>query len=455
MDFWTGPVVRTAMSLLLLLGAAELLRRVVPGLKGLGIPSCILAGLLGLALGPNAAALLPFEVAVLESLVYHALAVVFIAVGLQPAEAVRGPVGPGVRSFTFAIPLMQSLQIAIGLGLVLLIGAVGFDAPHPGLGALMALGFEQGPGQALAMGSAWEELGLQDGADIGLIMAAMGYGWSVVVGLPLVLWGRRRGLIQAAPPHEDLPRSTESEDDSPAGAGSLDPFTTQVVIIAGCYLLTWLLCRGLFELIGMVEIWGFHFIVGTGVAMGVRPLLARLPGGGPVDGRAMGRISGFTVDLMTAASLAAVQIAVLQANLLPVLLITSLGGLLTLVACLWLASRAFPEAPFEHAIVWFGMSTGTLAMGLALLRIVDPTMRSPAPLGAVLGSAGAAAFSIPTLLLLLPAVMRGWHAGHAWAPAAGVGVALLYGGALLVCWRLFGALRFRGPLGRLWWREPA
>jgi len=454
-DFWTGPVLRTAMILLLLLGAGELLRRGVPGLKGLGIPSCILAGVLGLALGPSAAGLLPFDVSVLESLVYHALAVVFIAVGLQPAEAVAGPVGPGVRSFTFGIPLMQSLQIALGLGLVLLIGAVGVAAPHPGLGALLALGFEQGPGQALAMGAAWEELGLRDGADIGLIMAAMGYGWSIVVGLPLVLWGRKRGLIQPAAPRGVEPRSSETEDASPAGAGALDPFTTQLVLIAGCYLITWLLCRGLFALLGMVEVWGFHFIVGTGVAMAVRPLLARLPGGGPVDGRAMGRISGVTVDLMTTASLAAVQLAVLDANLLPVLLITSLGGLLTLIACLWLASRAFPEAPFEHAVVWFGMSTGTLAMGLALLRIIDPGMRSPAPLGAVLGSAGAAAFSVPTLLLLLPAVMRGWHAGYTWAPAAGVLAALVYAGVLLGLWRVFGALRFRGPPGRLWWRAGA
>lgn len=454
MDFWKGPAVTTAMILLLLLGAAELARRVVPGLRHLGVPASILAGLLGLAAGPSGLGWLPFDVPMLESLVYHALAIVFIAVGLQPAEAVQGSVGPGVRSFTFGVPFIQALQIAIGLGIVVLYGVVGAEAPHPGVGALLALGFEQGPGQALSMGAAWEPLGLVDGGDIGLIIAAVGYGWSIVVGVPLVLWGRRRGLVQNSTGTGQVSSGESAPAAAAPGSGGLEPLTTQVVLLAACYLLTWLLCKGLFALVGMVEVWGFHFIIGTGVAMAVRPLLARLSGGGPVDGVAMGRIAGFTVDLMTAASLAAVQIAVLRANLGPILVITTVGGLLTLVACLWLASRAFPEAPFEHAIVWYGMSTGTLAMGLSLLRVVDPQMRSPAPLGAVLGSAGAAAFSVPTLLLLLPAVMRGWHAGQTWAPLAGVGAALAYGVVLLVVWRMFGALRAHGPWWRLWWRAP-
>ncbi len=466
MDFWTNPVFLTALVLLLLLGLAEALRQVIPGLKWLGIPACILAGLLGLSLSPDlllglvleeGAELALLDVDVLENVVYHALAVLFIAMGLQPSKKKpdgSSPVAPGVKAYSFGVPIMQSLQIVIGFGLVLVLSLFIIDGVHPGVGALLSLGFEQGPGQALAMGEVWEDTrGLDDGGQIGLIMASMGYAWSIVVGVPLVLWGRWRRLAKAEYRYAVIGKPREEKgSEALQTPGSLAPFTVQVAVIALVYLLTWGVCAGIYAITGMGEVWGFHFIVGTGIAMGVRPLLGRLPTGDPLDQPILSRVSAFTVDIMTAAALSAVQIKVLQANLTPILVITGVGGVLTLLACLWLASRFFPEAPFEHAVVWFGMSTGTLAMGLALLRIIDPDMRSPAPLAAVFGSAGAAAFSIPPLLLLLPAVMHWHHQGHAWAIWVGLGLALAYGLLLLIILRLITRQRFRRPWHRLWVR---
>lgn len=445
MSFWTPPAVVTVLGLVGLLGLGELLRRVVPGLRALALPACILAGLLGLPLRDR----LGLDVATLELVVYHGLAVVFIALALLPYSGAAA--GPGARSLSFGIPFMQALQIAVGLLGVALLG-VGGAAPHPGLGGLLALGFEQGPGQALAMGAAWEARGLTEGAQLGLIMAAAGYAWSIVAGLPLVLWGRRRGLAEAHEPREPEVPSTEHQG-AEEGAGGLEALTLQLALIGGLLLLTWLLCRGLYAVTGMPEVWGFHFILGAGLAMGARPLLARLPGGGPVDGPSLRRIAGLAVDLMTAASLIAIQVSILRDNLLAIALITTLGGVGTLLACLWLASRAFPRAAFEHAVVWFGMSTGTLAMGLALLRVLDPRMRSPAPLAAVLGSAGATPFSVPPLLLLLPAVVAAGARGDGAAPLWGAALAGAYALLMLGLWRTMGPLRARRPWARLWWED--
>jgi ESS family glutamate:Na+ symporter len=446
-SFWSSPVVVTTLLVALLLATSEGLRAAVKPIGRLGVPACIFAGVLGLAFGPDGADLLPFDRDVLESTVYHGLAVVFIAVGLQRPTGAEGGLRAGITSFSFGIPFMEALQAFLGLAVVLLLGLVLGEALHPGLGLMLPLGFEQGPGQALSLGAAWEEQGMPDGAQIGLITAALGFLWSIVVGVPLVWWGRRKGLI--APRAAGADGGDLDEGAAVSAPGSVDPLTLHAAVIAVCYGFTWLICLGLSRaLAGMPDIaatvWGFHFIVGAGVAMGARAVLARAPGGSPLRNHTLGRISGFSVDWMTCAALAAVQLGVLQANWLPLLLVTSLGGLVTLWACVWLAARAFPDAPFEHCVVWFGMSTGTLPMGLALLRMIDPDLRSPASLSAVLGSAGAIAGAVPVLMVLIPLTVAAYPEGY---PSAGWIALVAAGGYCLVLlglWWTLGPLSMKG-----------
>jgi len=454
MSFWTGPVVLTALTVALLLAVSEGLRASVRPLARLGLPACIVAGVLGLALGPDGADLLPVDRSVLESTVYHGLAVVFIAVGLQ-RPATGGGLRSSVASFTFGIPLMESLQAFVGLAVVLVLGLVTGAAIHPGLGLMLPLGFEQGPGQALSLGAAWEAGGMTDGAQIGLITAALGFLWSIALGVPLVWWGRRKGLL--APATSGDAASTTDDTPPAAAPGAVDPLTLHVAIIAACYGVTWLICKGASTALASLPdiaatVWGFHFIVGAGVAMGARKLLDRAPNGSPLHDGTLGRISGSAIDWMTCAALAAVQIGVLSANLLPIVLVTSLGGAVTVLACLWLASRAFPDAPFEHFVVWFGMSTGTLPMGLALLRMIDPDLKSPAAMGAVLGSAGSVPFAIPVLMVLIPGAVAAYPEQYPGAGWIAAGAAFAYCLVLAAIWWKAGSLRFSG---RGLWAAPS
>ncbi|WP_146659299.1 hypothetical protein [Enhygromyxa salina] len=438
----------TALAVVGLLLGCELLARVVPALRRLGLPLAILAGALGLLLGEQALGLFALDVELLESVVYHGLAIVFISVGLKaPTEGGRSAAS---RSMAFAIVAMMATQAVIGLGVVLLLDS----ALHPGFGLLLPMGFEEGPGQALSLGSAWEQSGLPKGAQVGLIIAVIGYGWSVVAGVPLVIWGRRKGLTAPGLASTGA-GNTQTVSVARSEPGSVDALTAQIAVVGLCYLLTWALCSGLARaLAGMPDIaatvWGFHFIFGAGIAMGMRPLLARMPGGTPVNDHLMGRVSGLTIDVITCAALAAVQIAVLSSHWLPIVLVTVLGGLWTLVFAVWVAKRAWTEAPFEHAVLYFGMSTGTLPTGLALLRVVDPDLRSPAAVSAVFGSAGAVAGVVPLLMGLIPMTVASYTTD--W-PARGwlmLGALLAYAVAVFVLWRLFGGLRFRRPLATFW-----
>ena len=449
MSFWESPALITALVIAGLLALAEALRG-VPAVRRTAVPACILAGILGLVLGPDVADVLPVDRSILESVVYHGLAIVFIAVALQSPPKSTAGLGASVKAFSFAIPVMITLQTAVGLAAVLGLGLLAREAMHPGFGLMLPLGFEQGPGQALSLGAAWEAGGMESGAQIGLIVATLGFVWSIVIGLPLVLWGRRQGLLSP------LTTNVDDEAEAPArsAAGGLDALTRQVAVIGVCYAITWAICFGLSSALSGAPdiantIWGFHFIVGAGVAMGARGLLVRLGDANPLHDPSLGRVSGVAVDWMTCSALVAVQLAVLEANWVPLVVVTTVGGLVTLGASLWLCSRAFPDAPFEHAVVWFGMSTGTLPMWLALLRVIDPDLRSPAALSAVLGSAGAIAGAVPILLFLIPGTVAAWPDGHPGAGWIALAAAAGYGLVMLGLWWKLAGLRLERP-GTLW-----
>jgi ESS family glutamate:Na+ symporter len=450
--FWESGAALTALTIVVLLLGCELLARLVPGLRRLGLPLAILAGVVGLVLGEQVLGLVHLDVGLLESVVYHGLALVFIALGLQAPQ--EGERSKGALSMTFAIVTIMATQAALGLGIVLVLDST----LHPGFGLLLPMGFEEGPGQALSIGTAWETSGLPSGAQVGLIIAVLGYAWSIVGGIPLVLWGRRKGWVAQRHAEGGGGPRTETITVKEAEAGSLDGLTIQIGLIGLCYLLTWAVCAllaGAFA--GMPDIaatiWGVHFIVGAGIAVGVRVALTRLvpEGETPVDNYLMRSLGGFGVDFITCAALAAVQLTVLRTHWLPIVLVVTLGGLWTLGLSIWIARRAWTEAPFEHAVLYFGMSTGTLPTGLSLLKMIDPDMRSSAPLSAVFGSIGAIVGGAILILGFFPVIVSA-YGGESW-PAVGWG---LLGGmvgfaiVVVVLWRLVGGLRFRRPLLSAW-----
>jgi ESS family glutamate:Na+ symporter len=443
MEFWTPGAVTTLLALAAVMAVTASLTRAIPGATRLGLPPSILAGTAAFLLGPGALGWLALDLDVLKVLVYHALAIVFIAVSLETPRVTPAGRGRGARSMAFAITAMVAMQTAVGLLVVLGLDLFG-EAVHPGFGLLLPLGFEQGPGQALSMGAAWERSGLPSGADVGLIVAAIGFVWSIAVGVPLVAIGRWRGWT--------TPSDGAAHADGPVApleaTAGYDPLTRQLLIVGALYALTGAACWGLDRALtaaGLLDIaamvWGFHYMIGALIALGARPILARTPGGSPIDDALLARVAAVTVDVATVAALAAVQIAVLTAYWWPVLAVTTVGGLATLALSLAVARRAFPDAPFEHAVMWFGMSTGTAPVGLALLRVLDPELRSPVPVNVVLGSALAILGVAPIVLVLHPLAITAW--GETW-PGGGwlaLGAVCAYGAVVGGGWWLIGGLR--------------
>ena len=100
---------------------------------------------------------------------------------------------------------------------------------------------------------------------------------------------------------------------------------------------------------------------------------------GLIDRQIIERIQGTALDFLVVAAVAAIKIPVVVKYAIP-LLILMVGGLVLMhVLTIYLAPRIFPDAWFERAIAEYGALCGVLAVGLMLLRVVDPDLKTSAP----------------------------------------------------------------------------
>ena len=346
MNFWQslGPLDLLLVAGLLLL--ARVLTTALPALRKLAIPPAIVAGVLGMVMGPGVLDVLAIQTGSLETVVYHCLALLYITMALQAAP--RGKVRAGARSITFGVPFVIVAQGAIGLLFILGWSLVGAEL-HPGFGLMLALGFSQGPGQALALGASWEPSGFSHGGQAGLLMAALGFAVCSVVGVALFHIGRARGW------HGHGGAGT-SEDGDPGGAppraaipGDLDALTAQIALVGAVYLVVWGLLTALTGQLGdeklVARLWGFHFIFALGVALLARKLLeATGLRDRVVDDQIQTRLSGLIIDAAAVCAIAALRVDLLADLIVPALALALVGGLLTTLFCVWIARRAFPDA---------------------------------------------------------------------------------------------------------------
>jgi ESS family glutamate:Na+ symporter len=112
------------------------------------------------------------------------------------------------------------------------------------------------------------------------------------------------------------------------------------------------------------------------------------------------RISGVSFDYMIAASIAAISIYALQEYLLPILILTTLGGIVTILFLLWIVPRLFPDEKLANTVGYYGMLTGTISTGMALVKAVDPEFKTSTTDNLVMGSATAIMVGFPLLFLL-------------------------------------------------------
>ncbi|MEZ7172943.1 hypothetical protein [Sporosarcina sp. OR05] len=88
------------------------------------------------------------------------------------------------------------------------------------------------------------------------------------------------------------------------------------------------------------------------------------------------RIQGFALDFLIIGAVASIKVPIVIEYFVPLLILTALALGMMIWYFYYLGKRFFPENWFENAIVHYGSYTGVAAVGLLLLRTVDPEMET-------------------------------------------------------------------------------
>ena len=364
---------------LLLVG--QLLRAKVKIFQSLFLPSSIIAGFIGLILGPYLLNILPSWIytdwskysGILISVVFATL---FLGVILPKGRTVWDKGGP---MLCFGV-VMGLGQYVVALLVVLLLLTPLFGVPSI-FACILEIGFSGGHGTAAGMTEVFADYGWAAGGALGQMSATVGIIFAVVMGVTLINLAIRNGtctnlnMKKGIPLYKKTGLLPENKRHPIAIATiateSIEPLTFHCAIIAIAVLIGWgfqTLIRSSSPVMKSFPLFPLAMIGGLIVQFSCMKLkVAKYLDKGTFD-----RIMGWGLDFLVASAIASLRLDLFLENFMPfsILMIT---GMVWLIFMVWfLAPRMFPEYFFERGITEFGMQSGVTAVGLLLLRLVDP-----------------------------------------------------------------------------------
>ncbi|OPF72594.1 sodium:glutamate symporter [Streptomyces antioxidans] len=382
MEYTPWSLLSDAGLIAVLLVVGALARAHLRIVQRLMLPASVLAGFLGLLLGPNALDLLPFSDQ-LETYSAVLIVVVFACLAMTDGAGIRN-FGSATGAFSLYSIGMYVIQVGLGVLFALLVLGPVWGTPA-GFGVLLFGGWAGGFGSAAAIGTTFQDSGWQEASSLGFTSATVGTLVGIVGGVIINNWGARRGHCRRVGRFADLPEELRSgllkdpAERAPTGTAttspaSIEPFALQVCVVsavaAAAYGLSeWV--TGLFPSI-TVPVFALAFVVG----LLVRTLVGRTPAWGYVDSTTLKSLSGGATDVLIVCGIASIVPNVVGDYWLPLLLLFALGLAICLVLFLVVAPATFRQDWFEKAVFTWGWATGAVATGIALLRMTDPKLES-------------------------------------------------------------------------------
>jgi ESS family glutamate:Na+ symporter len=440
------------LSIMLLIGV--LVRARVSFFQRFLFPSCLIGGLVGMILVNSG--LIQVPTSDFETFAYHFFNISFISIGLtRDLEKQKGSSRPGwgrIKGPSW-MALVQGvtlpLQAVVG-GLLIMLFAVFGVRLFPTFGFLSALGFNEGPGQALSVGKVWEGFGFEHAATIGLSFATIGFFFAFFVGVPLVNWGIRKGY--SAHGHVSLPKDllrgivAKGRKAEPAGelrlhSGNIETLAFQTALVGLVYVLTYAVLISLGKVLpaDAAKIsWGFFFFFGLAVALIVKWLMGKLGVEYLIDPGIQRRLTGWSVDFLIVSTVASIQLMIVGRFLVPILVISLTNGVLTTLVAVYLGRRVW-SYNLERIAAIYGTVTGTVSCGLLLLRIADPEFKTPVAVEIGVMNVFALPVIAGYLVLLNAPVWWDWSLGFTVLVLCGIMALVL---AALRISRLWGAPHF-------------
>lgn len=434
------------VGLLLLMGAY--LRAKVSILQKLYIPTAVIAGFVGLILGPQVlGAVSPVCIHWSEYMGQYAtplLAMLFCVqfFGLKfdrkvmrQASAVWAIATIVISAqYLFAVPFVKA-----------------FGLPD-GFAALPQSAFYGGHGIPGVVTGIWKGMGYwnpDEAFSIGTTFATIGLLYGVVGGIIIINIAARKGWLADGDTVGQLteeertgyikPENREKFMIGITKGASIDPMAFHVAIMFALMILSYSLLSFIKWLAANVSIFASFanlnvMVTALVVSLVAGSIASKTKLGNIIDKDSLTRCGCTALKFLIASSVASTNLGVVVTYGIPILVISVVLLAFTTLFCLLLAKLWIRTNWFEHGILMLGGYTGVLATGLMLLRIADPDMKTDASVNVVTASPLWTLTSQNLYLAIVPMMM---------VTAEGFTRSCFISGGLIVGLLIFGFIFYR------------
>jgi ESS family glutamate:Na+ symporter len=364
------------------------LRLHVPFFKKYYFPASLIAGFIGLLLGPSVLKLLPENVVSCWSSMSGKLIVLVFAPMLMGKKKTSSKKYARRAFNSICYGYVGCLaQYAIPLLLVALVLEPLFGT-NPLFGTTFEEGWCGGHGTASGMLAVFEELGWAEGQSIAVTNATFGLLIGIFGGVVLINIAVRKGWtshLRSANGKLDISNTenelytdaeTKTADTKLAISGKvIDNFAFHAAILSIAIFIGWIATYLLKTYLNFSISWFVTAMFAGGL---VQFFLNKTKWGDAVEPKVYSRIQGIALDFLVAGAIASMNLKTVANNIIPIAIVTIALIIFMLVYSLIYARGIFGKDWFENAMLTYGMYTGVAATGMLLLKVCDPEAKSDA-----------------------------------------------------------------------------
>ena len=431
--------------LLLFLMVGNIIRQTVPVFKKCLIPSALLGGGLLLAVDIIAKQLgfTLVDNRIMQVITYHCLAIGFAAMSLKTEKSNHKTNRAQVVEFGALQGGTYMLQASVGLLITIILFLLtrhGNNVISYICGLILPLAYGQGPGNALSWDINFTNTPatmFAGNGSFGLSLASIGFVVASVFGVLYINIYKKRGTLFVRKGSDSAAEQQYSAGNEIPDNESVDKFTIQAGFVALAYAISY----GFMCLLGVLSdftnsiAWGFNFLWACLAAMLIKFVVKMLRGKKLmkreyINNYQMDRISGFAFDLMIVAGVAAIEINDIKKYILPIVVLSVIGAVITYVYIRKVAKECFKGFEHEFFLMSFGTLTGTASNGMILMKEIDPGLRTPTSSLYILSN-------FPAMVMIAPLLLMLGFAGKSFANAVTACV------IFLVLWGVYTVFLFR------------
>lgn len=315
---------------------------------------------------------------------------------------VRGSIGMAI-----VWCILYALTPLLGIIIIYLIGNI-FNM-DPMYGILIPFAFCQGPGQASTYGKLFEgTYGFANAEMVALTFAIFGFLAAFLIGVPVAKYGLKKGLAKKKSKINDaVERGYFVPEEQRESIGKSTFHSANIETVAAHFAImgvSYLIALAMAKVVSYIPVLGstfsaMLFMWGMLAANLVKFIMRKLNIDYIINNNFQSRVTGFLSDYLVVCSFMAVQVGVIGKWIVPIIIVSAVGALVTFITCYYFGSRLGSDHDFERVLGLYGTCTGTTPSGISLIRMVDPLLQTPT--GAELGVMNAAmVFSTPVVLII-------------------------------------------------------